>query len=84
MVDVTVSWYDCDCAYISKYCDENHRKYTEVPVELLRDRDAWTRKRTQGAVRDAVKLIDQSPAVTWTGIGGAKERLLNLVKDVET
>lgn len=32
MTTITVYWYDCDCAWITKYCDENHRKSADVSV----------------------------------------------------
>lgn len=35
MNTVPVSWYDCDCEWLSKYCDDHHRKYAHVPVEVL-------------------------------------------------
>lgn len=33
--DVWVSWYTCDCDYISKYCDDYHRACALVPVSAL-------------------------------------------------
>lgn len=33
--DVWVSWYTCDCDYISKYCDDYHRVGALVPVSVL-------------------------------------------------
>ena len=33
---ITVSWYDCDCEWTTKYCDEEHRRYARVPVSVLR------------------------------------------------
>jgi hypothetical protein len=33
--EVWVTWYDCDCAFISKYCDENHVSRALVPVAVL-------------------------------------------------
>lgn len=34
--NVYVSWYDCDCDYISKYCDEYHSVGASVPLWVLR------------------------------------------------
>lgn len=31
-----VYWYDCDCDWISKYCDENHRRSALVELDYLR------------------------------------------------
>ena len=33
---VYVSWYDHDCDYISKYCDEYHSVGASVPLSVLR------------------------------------------------
>lgn len=32
---VTVSWYSCDCPWLTKYCDEEHRKYAVIPRTVL-------------------------------------------------
>lgn len=34
---VTVSWYNCECEWLSDYCDENHRVYATVPVSVLKE-----------------------------------------------
>ena len=36
---VLVSWYEHDCDWITKYCDENHRKYAVVPRAILVELD---------------------------------------------
>lgn len=33
---VLVSWYEHECDWISKYCDETHKVYAVVPEKLLR------------------------------------------------
>jgi hypothetical protein len=33
---VTVHWYDHDCEWVTKYCDEYHAKYALVPASVLR------------------------------------------------
>lgn len=35
MNTVRVSWYDCDCEWLLKYCDDYHRTYASVPVKVL-------------------------------------------------
>lgn len=32
---VYVSWHDCDCEWVTKYCDKHHRKSAFVPVASL-------------------------------------------------
>lgn len=32
---VSVSWYEHDCDWITKYCDEEHRRSAFVPVSVL-------------------------------------------------
>lgn len=32
---VWVSWYNHNCEYISKYCDEYHRVGASVPLSVL-------------------------------------------------
>ena len=32
---VRVFWYDCDCEWITKYCEENHRRSALVPRGVL-------------------------------------------------
>lgn len=32
---VSVSWYEHDCDWISKYCDDYHRVFSAVPVSIL-------------------------------------------------
>lgn len=32
---VAVSWYNCDCDYTSKYCDEYHKSYARIPKFVL-------------------------------------------------
>lgn len=32
---VTVSWYTCDCEWITKYCDEEHYATAVVPKSVL-------------------------------------------------
>lgn len=34
---VWVSWHDCSCDWLSKYCDEHHRKTALVPIEVLNE-----------------------------------------------
>lgn len=34
--NVYVSWYDHDCDYISKYCEEYHEHTASVPLSVLR------------------------------------------------
>jgi hypothetical protein len=37
MVDETiyVSWYEHDCDYLTKYCDEYHKVGARIPLEIL-------------------------------------------------
>lgn len=35
-------------------------------------------------LRELIKLIDKTPAVTWVGKGGVKERIQQLIEDSET
>lgn len=30
-----VSWYEHDCDWITKYCDEHHQRYATIPVDVL-------------------------------------------------
>lgn len=32
---VAVSWTDCDCEWMTSYCDENHRRTTRIPRSAL-------------------------------------------------
>ena len=32
---VAVSWADCDCEWETKYCNENHRRWSRVPRSVL-------------------------------------------------
>lgn len=32
-------------------------------------------------LRELLRAVDRSPAVTWTGNGGVKERILRLIED---
>jgi hypothetical protein len=32
---VYVYWYDHDCAWITKYCDEHHRAGANIPLDVL-------------------------------------------------
>ena len=34
---VLVSWYDCDCPWWTKLCDEFHRKSCLIPKSVLRE-----------------------------------------------
>jgi hypothetical protein len=38
---VWVSWYDHDCDWITKHCDEYHQKSARVPLALLEDPDGY-------------------------------------------
>lgn len=38
--NVTVSWYEHECDWITKYCDEHHRKYAVIPRSVLAEHDA--------------------------------------------
>lgn len=31
-----VYWYNCDCDWLSKYCDEHHRATARIPLAVLR------------------------------------------------
>jgi hypothetical protein len=33
--EVTVYYYDHTCEWISKYCDEHHRRHAVIPVDVL-------------------------------------------------
>lgn len=33
--NVIVHWYSCDCDYLSKYCEDNHRQVASVPEYVL-------------------------------------------------
>lgn len=33
---VAVYWYDCECVYLTKFCDENHSRSALVPRSVLR------------------------------------------------
>lgn len=33
---VRVAWYDHDCDWLTKYCDENHRKFAWIPMSVVR------------------------------------------------
>jgi len=33
-------------------------------------------------LQELIKFIDKSPAVTWTGNGGVKERVLSLIAEI--
>lgn len=30
-----VNWYTCTCDWWTKFCDEHHRAFARVPVEVL-------------------------------------------------
>jgi hypothetical protein len=32
---VTVSWFEHDCEWVSKYCYEHHEVHARVPVDVL-------------------------------------------------
>lgn len=32
---VLVSWYEHDCDWVTKYCDEAHKRYATVPLAVL-------------------------------------------------
>lgn len=34
-VEYTVHWYQHDCPWWTKYCDEEHRRTAVVPLEVL-------------------------------------------------
>lgn len=38
---VYVQWYQHDCPWITKYCDEYHKVGAQVPVSILNDYKKW-------------------------------------------
>lgn len=39
-----VSWFTCDCDWINKYCEENHRETARIPVRVLKQYTAYPAK----------------------------------------
>ena len=39
---VYVAWAECDCEWVTKFCDDNHMAYAQVPVVEL---EKWRVKR---------------------------------------
>lgn len=37
---IRVSWYTCNCDYLSKYCDEYHQASALVPASVLEEHRA--------------------------------------------
>lgn len=35
--EIRVWWYDCDCPWQTKYCDEHHSKSALVPAAAFQD-----------------------------------------------
>lgn len=38
---VTIHWYDCNCDWLTKYCDEHHLRTARTPREIL---DRYTKE----------------------------------------
>lgn len=34
---ILVHWYDCNCEWITKYCDEYHQKSAYIPADVVRE-----------------------------------------------
>lgn len=49
---VRVSWYGCDCDRLTKYCDENHRRYALIPRDVLEEFDLAGPERSSSAKGD--------------------------------
>lgn len=32
-----VSWFPCDCDWVTKYCEENHHASARIPVSVLNE-----------------------------------------------
>lgn len=33
---VLVKWYECDCQWLTKYCDEEHVRTAWVPLDVVK------------------------------------------------
>lgn len=45
---VLVHWYDHDCLWLTKFCDEEHRRQAWLPVDVLRQYATQARVRSKG------------------------------------
>lgn len=32
-----VYWYECDCDWLTKFCDEFHRRTADIPLDVLKE-----------------------------------------------
>lgn len=51
---VTVRWYDCNCAWVTKFCDEEHTRFAIVPRDVL----------LRYMQRDAEPLMERYPSAS--------------------
>lgn len=53
------------------------------PQSAARNELRFQGKADLATLKQLVKAVDKSPATTWGGTGGAKERILKLIADQE-
>jgi hypothetical protein len=34
---VVATWYDCDCEWTTKFCEEDHQHSAQIPVDVLEE-----------------------------------------------